>query len=105
MAGESAPSDWNYLPAPCFEGSLGFANASVPRRRKGDPRRERTPARLEKQLAAFSGGGMAGTNGVSEDGFSVEDDGLGISEDERADVSVVGYSTSEAGTGFGLRLA
>jgi signal transduction histidine kinase len=39
-----------------------------------------------------------------KDGFYVADDGPGIPEDERADVFETGYSTSEQGTGFGLRI-
>ncbi len=37
-----------------------------------------------------------------EGGFAVEDDGEGISEDERADVFDVGYSTATSGNGLGL---
>jgi len=37
-------------------------------------------------------------------GFFVADDGPGIPVDERGDVFDVGYSTSEKGTGFGLRI-
>jgi len=39
-----------------------------------------------------------------EDGFYVEDDGPGISPEERTKVFESGYTTSEAGTGFGLRI-
>ncbi|MFW6382722.1 MAG: PAS domain S-box protein [Haloferacaceae archaeon] len=42
--------------------------------------------------------------GELEDGFYVEDDGSGISEDERDDVFTPGYSTSRDGTGFGLSI-
>ncbi|QLD86163.1 PAS domain S-box protein [Natronomonas halophila] len=42
------------------------------------------------------------TIGELEDGFYVEDDGPGISEDERDDVFEAGYSTAAEGTGFGL---
>ena len=41
---------------------------------------------------------VAGVDG----GFTVEDDGSGISEAERADVFERGYTTHENGTGFGL---
>ncbi|MFK8214466.1 histidine kinase N-terminal 7TM domain-containing protein [Haloferax volcanii] len=37
-----------------------------------------------------------------DDGFTVEDDGSGIPEAERADVFERGYTTHENGTGFGL---
>jgi signal transduction histidine kinase len=38
------------------------------------------------------------------DGFYIEDDGTGIPEDERDDVFNTGYTTAEAGTGFGLSI-
>ncbi len=44
------------------------------------------------------------TVGPLEDGFPVEDDGVGIPEEKRGDVFDVGYSTSTTGTGFGLRI-
>lgn len=37
-------------------------------------------------------------------GFYVEDDGVGIPEDEREDVLEYGYSNSRTGTGFGLSI-
>jgi PAS domain S-box-containing protein len=40
----------------------------------------------------------------SDDGFYVEDDGEGIPEDEREQVFESGYTTSDAGTGFGLAI-
>ncbi|AEM58428.1 light and redox sensing histidine kinase [Haloarcula hispanica N601] len=42
------------------------------------------------------------TVGELDDGFYVEDDGDGIDESERSRVFETGYSTSDAGTGFGL---
>jgi PAS domain S-box-containing protein len=42
------------------------------------------------------------TVGLLSDGFYVADDGPGIPEDEREAAFEVGYSTSAAGTGFGL---
>jgi len=39
-----------------------------------------------------------------EDGFAVEDDGPGISPEERSDVFDPGYSTTEGGTGLGLAI-
>ncbi|GAB7008476.1 PAS domain S-box protein [Halorubrum trueperi] len=44
-------------------------------------------------------GSLDGANG-----FFVEDDGPGIQPEERETVFDVGYSTSDAGTGFGLRI-
>lgn len=44
------------------------------------------------------------TVGDLRDGFYVGDDGPGIPEAERDDVFEAGYSTADAGTGFGLRI-
>jgi PAS domain S-box-containing protein len=44
------------------------------------------------------------TVGDLSDGFYVEDDGPGIPESERDTVFDAGYTTSEDGTGFGLRI-
>lgn len=44
------------------------------------------------------------TVGDLDDGFFVEDDGLGIPEDEREDVFDTGYSASPGGTGVGLNI-
>jgi len=37
-----------------------------------------------------------------DDGFYIEDTGVGVSEDDREKIFEVGYSTSSDGTGFGL---
>jgi GAF domain-containing protein len=42
--------------------------------------------------------------GVLDDGFYVEDDGVGIPEDERARVFERGHSTTATGTGLGLSI-
>ncbi|WP_280535789.1 PAS domain S-box protein [Halopenitus sp. POP-27] len=44
------------------------------------------------------------TIGGLEDGFSVEDDGPGIPDDDAAAVFEAGYSTNAEGTGFGLSI-
>ena len=44
------------------------------------------------------------TVGLLKNGFYVEDDGRGIDPDDRETVFDPGYSTSETGTGFGLRI-
>ncbi len=48
------------------------------------------------------GGAVTIEVGTTEDGFYVADDGVGIPPDERDDVFESGYSTDQAGTGFGL---
>lgn len=42
--------------------------------------------------------------GGHDDGFYVEDDGPGVPEEVREEIFEVGYSTSDEGTGFGLRI-
>jgi signal transduction histidine kinase len=49
--------------------------------------------------------GVGITVGDLPDGFYVEDDGPGIPEADRSTVFEAGYSTTEGGTGFGLRIA
>ncbi|TKX52453.1 HAMP domain-containing histidine kinase, partial [Halorubrum sp. SP3] len=44
------------------------------------------------------------TVGELANGFYIEDDGQGISPDERDDVFEAGYSQSTDGTGFGLSI-
>ncbi|MFB6250171.1 MAG: ATP-binding protein [Halobellus sp.] len=44
------------------------------------------------------------TVGSLDDGFYVEDDGPGIPESDRDDVFKSGYTTNEAGTGYGLAI-
>jgi len=52
--------------------------------------------------AGREGGASDGT--TDEVGFFVEDDGPGIPEAKREEVFDAGYSTSQEGTGFGLRI-
>lgn len=47
---------------------------------------------------------MAVTVGDLADGLYVGDDGPGVPDDEREQVSDVGYSTPGDGTGFGLAI-
>lgn len=44
------------------------------------------------------------SDGGSEPGFFIEDDGAGIPADEREDIFDHGYTTSDDGTGFGLSI-
>ncbi|WP_299236336.1 PAS domain S-box protein [Natronomonas sp.] len=72
---------------------------------RGDPGRLR---RLLENLFAnaieHGGEGVTVTVGAFDSGLYVEDDGPGISEDERGDVFEPGYSTGRDGTGFGLSI-
>ncbi|RLM48824.1 HAMP domain-containing sensor histidine kinase, partial [Halorubrum sp. Atlit-28R] len=42
--------------------------------------------------------------GTTDDGFYVEDSGMGIPEDKRDDVFESGFSTNSGGTGLGLAI-
>jgi PAS domain S-box-containing protein len=44
------------------------------------------------------------TIGAIDDGFYVEDDGVGIPENDRDEIFESGYSSTEGGTGFGLSI-
>ncbi len=59
---------------------------------------------LFRNAVEHGGGDVTVAVGTLPDGFYIEDDGLGISTDEREDVFDPGYSTTEDGTGFGLSI-
>ena len=59
---------------------------------------------LVRNAVEHGGDTVTVTVGELDDGFYVEDDGPGIPESERDDVFDAGYSTNEAGTGFGLSI-
>ncbi|MFC6794983.1 GAF domain-containing protein [Halobaculum halobium] len=59
---------------------------------------------LVRNAVEHGGDGVTVTVGGLDDGFFLEDDGVGIPADRRESVFEAGYSTSEEGTGFGLRI-
>ncbi|ELZ31430.1 HTR-like protein [Halogeometricum pallidum JCM 14848] len=59
---------------------------------------------LYRNAVEHGGTEVTVTVGRLDDGFYVEDDGPGISEDDREDIFDAGYSTSTEGTGFGLSI-
>ena len=59
---------------------------------------------LIRNAVVHGGDDVTVTVGKLTDGFYVEDDSVGIPEDERNDVFGTGYSTAEDGTGFGLSI-
>ena len=59
---------------------------------------------LFRNAVVHGGDDVTVTVGKLTDGFYVEDNGVGIPEDERDDVFGTGYSTAEDGIGFGLSI-
>ncbi|GAA0721345.1 PAS domain S-box-containing protein [Halorubrum trapanicum] len=59
---------------------------------------------LMRNSVEHGGDGVTVTVGSLPDGFYVADDGPGIEPDRREEVFDAGYSTSQSGTGFGLRI-
>jgi signal transduction histidine kinase len=59
---------------------------------------------LFRNAVEHAGDDVTITVGTLDGGFYVDDDGPGIPEDERDRVFEAGYSTGEAGTGFGLSI-
>jgi PAS domain S-box-containing protein len=59
---------------------------------------------LVRNAVEHGGEDITITVGDLPDGFYVEDDGVGIPEDERENVFNAGYSTVDDGTGFGLNI-
>ena len=59
---------------------------------------------LLRNAVDHGGDDVTVTVGSMTGGFYVEDDGPGIPEDNRDDVFTAGYSTNQAGTGFGLSI-
>lgn len=59
---------------------------------------------LYRNAVEHSGTDVTVSVGTVDDGFYVADSGSGIPESDRKEVFEAGYSTSEEGTGFGLRI-
>jgi signal transduction histidine kinase len=59
---------------------------------------------LVRNAVEHGGDDVTVTVGEFEEGIYIEDDGLGIPEDEYDDVFTAGYSTSDEGTGLGLSI-
>jgi len=96
----AADSAWNYV-------STAEATLVV----ETDLKVHADPNRLEQLLEnsfpnAVEHGGEAVTVTVGRlpGGFYIADDGVGVSEPDRGDIFDAGYTTSEAGTGFGLKI-
>lgn len=59
---------------------------------------------LFRNAIEHGGGDVTVTVGTMDDGIYVADDGVGIPRSEREEVLKAGYTTAEAGTGFGLNI-
>lgn len=59
---------------------------------------------LYRNAVEHGGEDVTVTVGAMDDGFYVADTGSGIAESDREQVFEAGYSTSDKGTGFGLRI-
>ncbi|WP_284010885.1 PAS domain S-box protein [Haloarcula pelagica] len=59
---------------------------------------------LVRNAIEHGGDDVTVTVGEFEEGVYIEDDGVGIPEDEYDDIFTAGYSTSDEGTGFGLSI-
>ena len=60
---------------------------------------------LFRNAVEHGGRDVTVTVGALPDGFFVADDGPGVPEADREEIVDAGYSTNDAGTGFGLSIA
>jgi len=80
-------------------------HVEIEREIRADPGRlQQLFENLVRNAIEHGGESVAVTMGELEDGFYVEDDGVGIPADERDELWKAGYSTSDQGTGFGLTI-
>jgi len=80
-------------------------HVDVERRIRADPGRlQQLFENLFRNSVEHGGDDVTVTLGELADGFYVEDDGCGISPENRDDVWEAGYSTADGGTGIGLRI-
>lgn len=72
---------------------------------QGDPNRVRQLVEnLIRNAIEHSDGTVRIRAGRLDSGFFVEDDGPGISQEDRSEVFEIGYSTTKSGSGFGLSI-
>ncbi len=105
---DAAPTDLPETVRACWANvETARANLGIETDRSIHADRRRLTQLLENLIAnAVEHGGetVCVTVGTLPDGFYLEDDGAGIPEAVRDDAFEVGYSTTEAGTGFGLSI-
>lgn len=103
---EVIDSAWNLVADGADRPELRYADdlQSLPTIEADHDRFRQLLENLFRNAIEHGGDDVTVTVDVLDDGFYVEDDGLGIPEGRREDVFTAGYSTSEAGTGFGLSI-
>lgn len=85
--------------------ATGTVEITTTARIKADPDRlQQLLENLYRNAVEHGGEGPSIEVGELSDGFYVADNGVGIPQAERDTVFEAGYSTSETGTGFGLRI-
>ncbi|MFC7074036.1 PAS domain S-box protein [Halovenus rubra] len=105
---DSEPVSLSELPSECWEITpTGEAELRVETDASVIAKRTRLKQLFENLFTnAVTHGGedVTITVGHIDDGFYVEDDGVGIPEDEREQSLEAGYSTGDSGTGLGLNI-
>lgn len=106
--GDTEPVDLASLTKTCWE-NIATAEATlridIDRPIRADQSRsQELLENLIRNAVEHGGDDVTVTVGELENGFYVDDNGPGISENERDDVFNAGYTTAKDGTGFGLSI-
>ncbi|MFC7225059.1 PAS domain S-box protein [Halalkalicoccus sp. GCM10025322] len=106
--GDTEPVDLASLTETCWE-NIATAEATLSTDidrpiRADQSRSQELLENLMRNAVEHGGDNVTVTVGGLENGFYVEDNGPGISENERDDVFNAGYTTAKDGTGFGLSI-
>jgi len=102
---DAATAAWTIVADGVGQAALQFADIESAATIAADESRlQQLLENLFRNAIDHGGEDVTVTIGELDDGFYVEDDGPGIATDDRDDVFVPGYSTSEEGTGFGLKI-
>lgn len=106
--GDTEPVDLASLTETCWE-NIATAEATLSTDidrpiRADQSRSQELLENLMRNAVEHGGDNVTVTVGELENGFYVEDNGPGISENERDDVFNAGYTTAKDGTGFGLSI-
>jgi PAS domain S-box-containing protein len=106
VMGETIDAAWEIVADRADQAELHYADAELSTASiEADSNRLRQVLEnLFSNAIEHAGPDVTVTVGTTDDGFYVADDGPGIPEDKRDSVFTAGYSTSDDGTGFGLRI-